>query len=312
MRRSEQRIRVTRVGTDSSSEQATLVREDRADVLAVEEPLEIRVNGRKLVVTMRTPSDDFSLAVGFLLSEGIISRADEVASVRYCNRDSGPGAENADNTVDVVLAPGVSGPDLVQERRYSVNSSCGICGRDSIEQVQTTSCYHVLNHPDDDFVLTESTVLGLPDVLRDSQKVFERTGAIHAAGLYNTVTGEMIAVREDVGRHNATDKVLGWALLQGLLPLRGYALVVSSRASFELAQKAMMAGIPMLVAVSAPTSLAVNLARDNGMTLCGFTRTTRCVIYAGAERVQPDHQQRPDSPDDHNSTHTAELEGVLR
>jgi FdhD protein len=276
MSRSESRVRVVRVKAGQ--------RESRADVLAAEEPLEIRVNGRRLAVTMRTPSEDFSLAVGFLLSEGLIGAAEEVHSVRYCGRDFGPGAEETDNTVDVVLRPDVPAPLPEMERHVLMSSACGLCGRTSIENVRTQSRFPVAGDP---LRVGEEFVLGMPEVLRERQKVFDRTGGLHAAGLFQAATGRLVAVREDVGRHNAVDKVLGWALLQGMLPLAGHVLMVSGRASFELTQKALMAGVPMLASVSAPSSLAVDLAREAGMTLAGFVRGDRFVIYAGEERIVP-------------------------
>ena len=313
MRSSQARVRVARVTKDQG-------RTHRADTLAVEEPLEIRVNGQRLAVTMRTPTHDFSLAVGFALSEGIIATADDVANVRYCQKDKGPkglkpvgqltadatqladqlatpltmGAfsgtrggpnDTSDNVVDITLAPHVPPPDTAQQRQLVVNSSCGLCGRQSLDEVHQNGCYPLDERSD--FTLDEDTVMGLPDLLNEHQKVFAKTGGIHGAGLYDVRTGALLVVREDVGRHNAVDKVLGWALMEGLLPLSHHAVVTSSRASFELVQKAAMAGAPMLVAVSAPSSLAVELARESNMTLVGFTRGTRCVIYAGEERVTP-------------------------
>ncbi len=296
MRSSQARVRVARVHADTG-------RSHRADTLAVEEPLEIRVNGTRLAVTMRTPVHDFSLAVGFALSEGIIHDADDVVSVRYCQKDQGPkglnsslplgafsGAETAadnmsDNVVDITLASHVPPPDAIVQRQLIVNSSCGLCGRQSLDEVHQNGCY-----PIDEtsvFTLDEPTVMGLPDLLREEQKVFAKTGGLHGAGLYDIESGKLLAVHEDVGRHNAVDKVLGWALLEGLLPLSRTVLVTSSRASFELVQKAAMAGVPMLVAVSAPSSLAVELAKESDMTLVGFTRGHRCVIYAGEERIVP-------------------------
>ncbi|GAA4778964.1 formate dehydrogenase accessory sulfurtransferase FdhD [Citricoccus nitrophenolicus] len=279
MSRSESRVRVVRVKAGE--------RDARADVLAAEEPLEIRVNGRRLAVTMRTPTEDFSLAAGFLLSEGYLGSAEEVHSIRYCGRDFGPGAEETDNTVDVVLRPEVPAPLPEKERQVLMSSACGLCGRTSIEDVRTQSRFPVAGDP---LTVTESFVLQMPEVLRERQKVFDRTGGLHAAGLFDTASGELVAVREDVGRHNAVDKVLGWALLEGMLPLAGHALMVSGRASFELTQKAMMAGVPMLASVSAPSSLAVDLAREAGMTLAGFVRGERFVIYAGEQRILPDPQ----------------------
>ena len=309
MRSSQARIRVARVTKDGG-------RTHRADTLAVEEPLEIRVNGQRLAVTMRTPVHDFSLAVGFALSEGIINSADDVANVRYCQKDSGPkglkpvgqlppdvdasaalttpltlgtfaGAQDdtSDNVVDITLAPHVPPPASAAQRQLVVNSSCGLCGRQSIDDVHQSGCYPLDERSN--FTLDEHTVMSLPDQLSQDQKVFAKTGGLHGAGLYDVDTGEILVVREDVGRHNAVDKVLGWALMQGLLPLRRHVLVTSSRASFELVQKAAMAGVPMMVAVSAPSSLAVELARESDMTLVGFTRGHRCVIYAGEDRIVP-------------------------
>lgn len=275
MSRSESRTRVVRVSEDGT-------RDARADMLATEEPLEIRVNGRRLAVTMRTPSEDFSLAAGFLLSEGVVTAGDQISSIRYCRKDFGPGAEDGDNTIDVVLQPWVLPPLPFQERHVMMSSACGMCGRTSIDQVHQKSIFPV---DDDPLRLTERFVLDMPQVLRDRQKVFDHTGGLHAAGLFDGQTGELLAVREDVGRHNAVDKVLGWALLEGKLPLSQHVLMVSGRASFELTQKAAMAGVPMLASVSAPSSLAVDLARDSGMTLAGFVRGHRFVIYSGGERI---------------------------
>ena len=317
MRSSQARVRVARVHADTG-------RTHRADTLAVEEPLEIRVNGTRLAVTMRTPVHDFSLAVGFALSEGIINSAEDVFRVRYCQKDQGPkglnphtqaqphdsadgnglaselapplglgafsGTESAlqntsDNVVDITLAPHVVPPSATVQRQLVVNSSCGLCGRQSLDEVHQNGCYPIDERSN--FRLDEPTVMGLPDQLSEDQKVFAKTGGLHGAGLYDVDTGRMLVVREDVGRHNAVDKVLGWALMEGLLPLSDKVLVTSSRASFELVQKAAMAGVPMLVAVSAPSSLAVELAKESSMTLVGFTRGHRCVIYAGEERIVP-------------------------
>lgn len=255
---------------------------ERADVLAVEEPLEIRVNGRPLAVTMRTPSEDFALAAGFLLSEGIITSPEQIHSIRYCGRDFGPGAAPAENTVDVTLHPWVSPPPSSQERKVLMSSACGMCGRTSLDQVHQKACFTLA---DDPLEITASFLLSMPEILREKQRVFERTGGLHAAGLFDARSGDLVTLCEDVGRHNAVDKVVGRALLDGCLPLRGHALMVSGRASFELAQKARMAGLPMLASVSAPSSLAVELAQEAGMTLAGFVRSGRFVLYSGAQRV---------------------------
>ena len=251
------------------------------DTLAAEEPLEIRVGGRALTVTMRTPGHDFDLAAGFLVSEGAVYAADQVAGIRYCAGATADGG-NTYNVVDVALAPGVAAPDASLERNFYTTSSCGLCGKASLEAVRTSAKWSVA---DDALCIAPEVLATLPDQLRAAQRVFDTTGGLHAAGLF-TAGGELLCLREDVGRHNAVDKVVGHALREGLLPLRGTILMVSGRASFELVQKALMAGIPMLAAVSAPSSLAVDLAADNGLTLVGFLRGTSMNIYAGAERLQ--------------------------
>jgi FdhD protein len=250
--------------------------------LAAEEPLEIRVGGRPLTVTMRTPGNDFDLAAGFLVSEGVVCAADEVAGIRYCAGATADGG-NTYNVVDVLLAPGVAAPDASLERNFYTTSSCGLCGKASLEAVRTSAKWSVA---DDPLCITPDALARIPDRLRAAQRVFDSTGGLHAAGLF-TADGELLCLREDVGRHNAVDKVVGHALRSGLLPLRETMLMVSGRASFELVQKALMAGIPMLAAVSAPSSLAVDLAAENGLTLVGFLRGTSMNVYAGAERLQP-------------------------
>lgn len=247
----------------------------------VEEPLEIRVGGRSLAVTMRTPGHDVELAAGFLVSEGVIARSEQFATARYCAGDAGEG--NTYNVLDVTLAPGVAPPAPALAREFFTTSSCGICGKASIDAVRTQSSFQVR---DDPLRVTAETLVGLPDRLRAAQDVFEKTGGLHAAGLYRASTDELLVVREDVGRHNAVDKVVGWALTHDLLPAAGTVLMVSGRASFELTQKVLMAGIPMLAAVSAPSSLAVELAIDAGMSLVGFLRGESMVVYSGAQRVQ--------------------------
>ena len=248
----------------------------RPDTLAVEEPLEIRVNGTAVAVTMRTPGDDFELAAGFLVSEGVVGAADDVVAIRFCD-DGRP--DPTYNVLDVTLAPHVAVPDFA--RSFYTSSSCGVCGKDSLDAVRTTARWSVA----DDAVRVPATLLSaLPDRLRDAQAVFERTGGLHAAGLF-TAAGEVLCVREDVGRHNAVDKVVGWALAEGRLPLAGTLLQVSGRTSFELVQKAWMAGLPVLSAVSAPSTLAVDLAEEAGMTLAGFVRDGGMNVYAGAHRV---------------------------
>ncbi len=254
----------------------------RPDTLAVEEPFEIRVNGTPLTVTMRTPGDDVDLAHGFLLTEGVIGSREDVLTARYCAGSDVDGM-NTYNLLDVRLAPGVPGPDPSVTRNFYTTSSCGVCGKAALDAVRLATRFPV--DTDADTSTVSSHVLAtLPDQLRNHQKVFETTGGIHAAALF-TYDGALLAVREDVGRHNAVDKVLGWALLADRVPLRDCVLMVSGRASFELAQKAAMAGIPVLAAVSAPSSLAVDVAREQGITLIGFLRGETMNIYAGAQRV---------------------------
>jgi FdhD protein len=253
------------------------------DTLAGEEPLEIRVGRagaprRPLAVTMRTPGDDLDLALGFLHTEGVIGAAEDVVTAQLC---AGTDQPNTYNVVDVVLAPHVPAPETDPSRNFYTTSSCGVCGKASIDAVRTRSRFDVAT---DEVSVAPATLVSLPGRLREAQRVFERTGGLHAAAVF-TADGELVCVREDVGRHNAVDKVVGWALRAGRLPLAGHVLLVSGRASFELAQKASMAGIPVLAAVSAPSSLAVDLADEVGLTLIGFLRGETMNVYAGAGRV---------------------------
>jgi len=252
----------------------------RQDSLAVEEPLELRVGGRALAVTMRTPGHDVELAHGFLLSEGVIGHAGDVRDARYCASRDDEGV-NTYNVLDVGLADGVPPPETGVERNFYTTSSCGVCGKASLDAVRLRTRFSPAADP---LRLGAAVLSTLPDALRDHQRVFDSTGGLHAAGLC-TPDGEMLVVREDVGRHNAVDKVLGWALLAGRVPAAGCVLVVSGRASFELVQKAVMAGVPMLAAVSAPSSLAVELADDSGLTLAGFVRNGSMNVYTHPERV---------------------------
>ena len=272
------RRRVTRLTVGGS-------RTIREDYLAAEEPLEIRVGGTSLAITMRTPGHDVDLAAGFLVSEGVIKSADDFAAARYCvSAEGNAGADgNTFNVLDVTLAPGVPRPDPSLERNFYTTSSCGLCGKASIDAVRTLSAYEVAG---DRGTIDPALLITFPDRLRAEQEVFEKTGCLHAAGLFDATTGELLVLREDVGRHNAVDKVVGWALKEGLLPLRNTVLMVSGRASFELTQKASMAGIPILAAVSAPSSLAAELAAELRMTLIGFLRGDSMVIYTGSERVR--------------------------
>lgn len=253
----------------------------RDDVLAVEEPLEIRVAGTALSITMRTPGHDFDLAAGFLVSEGVISRGDQLGAIRYCAGATADG-QNTYNILDVSLSPGVAKPDPSLERNFYMTSSCGLCGKASIDAVRTLSAYPVAH---DHLNITPEFLVTLPERLRAGQDVFEKTGGLHAAALFDGITGALLVLREDVGRHNAVDKVIGWAVKEDRLPLCSTVLMVSGRASFELTQKASMAGIPIMAAVSAPSSLAIDLASELGMTVVGFLRGDSMVVYSGAERI---------------------------
>jgi FdhD protein len=269
----------------------------QADFLAGEEPLGIRVDGTALTMTMRTPGDDLELAAGFLVSEAVIRSPADIAEIKLCDGTAcghadhhgadyhgadhhGADHDGMGNIADVTLAPGVTVTPGAR-RNFLTTSACGICGKTSIEDI----C--VLPHAPlagDTARFAPEMLAGLPDRLRDAQRVFSRTGGLHAAGLF-TAGGELIAIREDVGRHNAVDKVVGWALLEDRLPLAGCVLLVSGRASFELVQTAVLAGIPLLAAVSAPSSLAVDLAEEAGLTLVGFLRGPSMNVYTGAHRL---------------------------
>jgi len=253
---------------------------ERSETVVVEEPLEIRINGSPVTVTMRTPGSDVELAQGFLLTEGIISTRADVTTVRYC-RGAEQDGMNTYNTLDVTLAPGVKMPELDVTRNFYTTSSCGVCGKASMDAVWLASRY---GPGDDPAVVSAATLTELPARLRSAQKVFASTGGLHGAALFS-VDGTMLAVREDVGRHNAVDKVIGWALEADRIPLAGSVLLVSGRASFELTQKAVMAGIPILAAVSAPSSLAVDLATQSGLTLIAFLRGDSMNVYSRADRV---------------------------
>ena len=234
------------------------------DRLAVEEPLEIRVNGQAVAVTMRTPGNDVELALGFCLTEGLRPVAAQ------------PPEDLAANIVEVD-APGAD-LSLVQ-RSFYTSSSCGVCGKGALEAVAVAA-----PRVESDLVIPFDIIASMPDRLRSSQATFEATGGLHATGLF-APDGEVLCVREDVGRHNAMDKVVGWALTAGLVPLSRLLLCVSGRLSFELVQKASVAGCPVVVAVGAPSSLAVELATDRGVTLCGFVRDGRATVYTEPERI---------------------------
>lgn len=262
----------------------------RPDSLAVEEPMELRVDGRSLAVTMRTPGADIDLVHGFLLTEGVIGSADDVSVVRYCDGVDDEG-RNTYNVLDVALAEGVAPPDVGVERNFYTTSSCGVCGKASLDAVRLKTRHSPAGDP----VEVGADVLSaLPDTLRAAQKVFDATGGLHAAGLFTT-EGELLVLREDVGRHNAVDKVVGWAVREGRVPLAGTVLLVSGRASFELVQKAVMAGIPVLAAVSAPSSLAVALADEQGLTVVGFLRGPTMNVYTHPDRVLA--RRTADGPD---------------
>jgi len=258
------------------------------DVLAVEEPLEIRVamelDGQKVErsvsVTMRTPGDDFELAAGFLFTEGLIESEREIYDISYCNGKNKE--EQRYNRVSVRLRPGTKCDAERLQRNFFVSSSCGLCGKASIEQVRTAA-----NLPLDDAgpVLAASMLTQLPERLRTKQAVFEKTGGLHGAGLFDA-SGTLVLLKEDVGRHNAVDKLIGDRLLNGSLPLHGHVLLLSGRTSFELIQKARMAGISFVAAVGAPSSLAVELAKETGMTLAGFLRPEKFNLYSGEHRVR--------------------------
>ena len=255
----------------------------RDDALATEEPMETRLiaagQRHTIAVTMRTPGSDFELSAGFLYGEGIVATREEIRAITYC-LDDGVDAEQRYNIVNVELPAGVN-PDLrMLERHFYTNSSCGVCGKASLEALEIRGCPVVAPGP----VVTPEVIYTLPDQLRRAQRLFEATGGLHAAALFDAA-GDLVTLREDVGRHNAIDKLVGWALLQARLPLTDHIVMVSGRSSFEILQKCVAAGAPIVCAVSAPSSLAVDVARRFGVTLVGFLRGRRFNIYAGEERI---------------------------
>ena len=274
--------------TDRARIRTVRVREGRlyagrkGDHVAVEEPLDIRLNGRQLSLTMRTPGHDVELIHGFLHGEGLIAHREDITEGRYCDGavvDDGSGfAQNTYNVMDFTTAR----PQLLPlvGRNFATTSACGVCGSESIDAVRTKSRYTLA----EDWQLDPRVLLAAARGMGEQQPVFARTGGVHAAALVD-LEGTVLVVREDVGRHNAVDKVIGWALQQGMLPLHETVLQVSGRASFELVQKASMAGIPMLSAVSAPSGLAVDLGREQGITVVGFNRGTRFNAYSHHERI---------------------------
>lgn len=261
----------------------------RADKLAGEEPLEVQLDGEQFTVTMRTPGHDVEMVLGFLLAEGVLTSADQVREIDFSSGLDPDGRRNY-NVAKVSLRPGTFDPAAYGERKVYTSSACGICGTASIEEVRKTSAFPLFAPLTGMPFVSPATVLSLPDRLRDAQSLFDSTGGSHAAGLFRVPSDavaepELLVVREDVGRHNAVDKVLGWALQQGLLPLSDTVIQVSGRASFELVQKAGMAGIPVLSAVSAPSSLAVELGRDTNVTVIGFNRGKTFNAYSHPERI---------------------------
>ena len=256
----------------------------RRDTLATEEPLELRLlsdggsgaERKTVAITMRTPGNDFELAVGFLFGEGVITSRDDVARISYCVDTE---TEQLYNIVNVTLRGAL--PELgTLERHFTTTSACGVCGKASLEALEIRGCGALPVT----FTVTPETITSLPDKLRAAQGLFEVTGGLHAAALFSK-EGELLALREDVGRHNALDKLVGWALLEGLLPLSEHIVLLSGRASFELLQKSLAAGVGVVCAVSAPSSLAVSVAKEFGITLVGFLRGERFNLYAGEGRL---------------------------
>lgn len=255
-----------RLGPDSG--------EERAAAVVVEEPLEIRLGERPIAVTMRTPGHDVELALGFLVTEGILEDPGAVATAAHCDESR--------NVVEVRVEPGATGVHEPEERHFFATSSCGICGKASLDAVRVRTP----RLEGDATTVGRDVLASLPARLREAQPLFDATGALHGAGLF-TPSGSLLCAREDVGRHNAVDKVIGWAAARERLPLQGHVLLVTGRAGFEIVQKACVAGVPVLAAISGPSSLAVELARDRGMTLVAFLRGSELNVYSGARRVAP-------------------------
>jgi len=272
MRHTPQRVKTTQVLEWNDGQRLRVL-----DDLAGEEPLEIRVGQAVVTVTMRTPGDDFELAAGFLYSEGIVDRRDDISQISY---GSGPDGEKTGNVVEVTLRCDRVVDFGALQRHFFAASGCGICGRTSIEAVRSRE----MPRPDPRFTVEPDVLTRLPALLRSAQRVFGRTGGLHAAGLFDA-DGTPLLVREDIGRHNAVDKAIGDALLHGGLPWSERILLVSGRGGFEIVQKALVAGLPILASVSAPSSLAVQMARDGGLTLIGFLRDRRFVVYSHPERL---------------------------
>ena len=255
------------------------------DVVAAEEPLEIRllwaasggIVRKAIAITMRTPGDDFELAAGFLYGEGIIAGQQDVVDVSYCTDED---EEQRLNIVNVTLRPGLSFDMSKLERNFYTTSSCGVCGKAALDALEVQGCAVLPDGP----AVAAATICGLPGKLRQAQAVFDRTGGLHASGLF-TPDGTLVSLREDVGRHNAFDKLVGEQFLAGRTPLDGHVVMLSGRASFELLQKALVARIPIVAAVGAPSSLAVELAESFNITLCGFVKADGLNVYTGGERI---------------------------
>lgn len=273
---SRTKLRVTAIDGES--------RALRSDAVTTEEPLELRLvaaNGERqaLAITMRTPGNDFEMAAGFLYGEGLIESRDEIGTISYCT-DPDVDPEQQYNIVNVHLRHQSLPPLKTLERHFYTTSACGVCGKANLEALQQRGQRVI----ESDLVVPRSVLTKLPDALRVAQSQFDATGGLHAAALF-TADGQLLAAREDVGRHNAVDKLVGWALLEGRLPLADHIVLVSGRASFELCQKVSRAGAPIMCAISAPSSLAIETARTFGMTLVGFLRGKRFNIYAHAGRI---------------------------
>ncbi len=260
-------------------------RTSRSDVVAIEEPLEIRISfvsegqreQRSVSVTMRTPGDDFELAAGFLFTEGLISDRRDIQEITYCSGEE----QQEYNLLEVRLAPNAAFDTALLNRNFYMTSSCGVCGKASLDAIEVQGCSAI---PDGTLTVSAAVLTSLPEALRGAQPVFEQTGGIHAAGLFDN-GGELLALMEDVGRHNAVDKIVGQEFLEGRVPLSDRIMAVSGRTSFEIMQKASMAGIPVVAAVGAPSSLAIDLARRFNVTLAGFTHAAGFNLYTGHGRV---------------------------
>lgn len=264
--------------------------EEKSDLVVVEEPLEIRLGygsmdnrqQRSVSVTMRTPTHDFELAMGFLYSEGIITSYHQVMSVKYC---VDAGKQATENIVRVELKPDISVNLQLLQRNFYATSSCGVCGKASMEAIDSMICHLTKQKPEQNTLkISRDYIFNLPKILAQYQKVFEYTGGLHAAALFDA-EGKILSLREDIGRHNALDKIIGNALMQDLLPLHNKVLLMSSRASFELIQKAVMANISVIVTMGAPSSLAIQTAEQFGITLIGFLRNQTFNIYTGKDRI---------------------------